>query len=261
MTVSTERTCKDCGETKEIEQFHKNATTGYHGHRCLSCHVVVNRERRKAQKKKMPREKLLEEKRLNTKRRAEKEGRVYISAAERKSMALEAATDKLAERNAYQAFDWWIRHKASDEIVSQFFLDEPWKNPRLSEAEQWRIRYRLDNEFNAREKVRLAIKKGRKRERLSETMRKAIYEGRESRAITTLLPYSISELCEHLESLFTDGMDWEAFRRGDIHIDHVKPKSLFDLSDPQQFLDCWALSNLQPLWAADNIAKGAKHAA
>lgn len=45
---------------------------------------------------------------------------------------------------------------------------------------------------------------------------------------------------------------------GEIHIDHVRPLASFDLEDPDQVLEVWALPNLQPLWAADNLAKGSR---
>ncbi|KVU21222.1 hypothetical protein WK62_19750 [Burkholderia ubonensis] len=48
------------------------------------------------------------------------------------------------------------------------------------------------------------------------------------------------------------------FRRGEIHIDHRRPQSSFDLNDADQVRACWALSNLQPLWARDNLTKGAR---
>lgn len=71
------------------------------------------------------------------------------------------------------------------------------------------------------------------------------------------LPYTTEELMSHLESLFTEGMTWDNY--GKWHIDHIKPCSLFDHSDRQQMIECWSLSNLQPLWAIDNLSKGNKY--
>lgn len=73
--------------------------------------------------------------------------------------------------------------------------------------------------------------------------------------------FTIDEFRERFESLFTKGMTWE--NMGLWHIDHIKPKASFnqeELSDPtsEDFKKCWALENLQPLWALDNIKKGAK---
>ena len=53
-------------------------------------------------------------------------------------------------------------------------------------------------------------------------------------------------------------MTWDNY--GEWHIDHKKPKSLFDYDSPkdQAFKDCWSLANLQPLWAEDNKNKSNK---
>jgi len=69
-----------------------------------------------------------------------------------------------------------------------------------------------------------------------------------------LLGYSALELKNHIESLFTDGMTWD--NQGQWHIDHIKPVISFDKETPINIVN--ALSNLQPLWAIENIKKGAK---
>lgn len=72
-----------------------------------------------------------------------------------------------------------------------------------------------------------------------------------------LLGCSISELRSHLESKFKPGMSWENY--GPIwHVDHIKPIISFDLTDPEQQRLCCHWSNLQPLFAADNISKGGR---
>lgn len=71
-----------------------------------------------------------------------------------------------------------------------------------------------------------------------------------------LLGYTVVELKDHLESLFTDGMTWE--NRGDWHVDHIVPVSWWlenGVTDPSQIN---ALINLQPLWAKDNLTKSDK---
>lgn len=66
-----------------------------------------------------------------------------------------------------------------------------------------------------------------------------------------------AELKSYLESLFLPGMTWE--NRGLWHIDHKRPISSFDLTDPEQQKACFHYTNLQPLWAGDNLRKGAKY--
>lgn len=64
---------------------------------------------------------------------------------------------------------------------------------------------------------------------------------------------SVSELKIHLESKFTDGMSWENY--GKWHIDHIKPLIQFDLNNRTEFLIATHYTNLQPLWAIDNLRK------
>lgn len=75
------------------------------------------------------------------------------------------------------------------------------------------------------------------------------------------LPYSVEELIAHLERKFLPEMGWHNVSEWEI--DHIRPVSSFAYtsSDDIGFKDCWALDNLQPLWASDNRRKGATVAA
>lgn len=64
-------------------------------------------------------------------------------------------------------------------------------------------------------------------------------------------------LREHLEAKFCDGMTWDNY--GDWHIDHIVP--LASATSEEELIRLCHYKNLQPLWAADNIRKGAKIAA
>jgi hypothetical protein len=68
-----------------------------------------------------------------------------------------------------------------------------------------------------------------------------------------LLGCSIETFKQHLEQNFTKGMNWKNYGRW--HIDHIRPCSSFDMSDPEQQKQCFHYSNLQPLWAKDNLKK------
>jgi hypothetical protein len=53
-------------------------------------------------------------------------------------------------------------------------------------------------------------------------------------------------------------MTWENY--GKWHIDHKRPIASFNFTsyeDPE-FKECWALNNLQPMWAKENMSKGNK---
>ena len=61
---------------------------------------------------------------------------------------------------------------------------------------------------------------------------------------------SHEELKAHLESLFTEGMTWENY--GEWHVDHIRPICSFAAEEWEQVNH---YTNLQPLWAEDNLAK------
>lgn len=69
----------------------------------------------------------------------------------------------------------------------------------------------------------------------------------------SLLGCTIEELKNHLESLFQEGMSFD--NHGEWHIDHIIPCTSFDLTDPEQQKLCFNWTNLQPLWAKENISK------
>ena len=61
-------------------------------------------------------------------------------------------------------------------------------------------------------------------------------------------------LKEHLESQFIDGMGWD--NRNEWHIDHVIPLSSAKTED--ELYQLCHYTNLQPLWAEDNLKKSNK---
>ena len=70
---------------------------------------------------------------------------------------------------------------------------------------------------------------------------------------------SIDELKLHLEKQFADGMNWENYGYHGWHVDHIRPCCSFDLTDPEQQKECFHYTNLQPLWAKDNMSKGGRY--
>jgi hypothetical protein len=73
------------------------------------------------------------------------------------------------------------------------------------------------------------------------------------------LPYTPSDLVEHLENQFDDKMNWDNY--GDYWVvDHIYPQSLLPYSslEDENFQKCWALENLQPLEKIANIRKSNK---
>lgn len=148
-----------------------------------------------------------------------------------------------------------------------------------SNREKERIRKKKYRENN-REKYNASVRKwrennpekykkrvnARKRERystdpqfrLARNLRRRLHhalKGKNKSASTIrLLGCTVAYLMEHLESQFQPGMTWE--NQGEWHVDHMIPCNSFDLEDPEQQRRCFHYTNLQPMWASENISKG-----
>lgn len=88
------------------------------------------------------------------------------------------------------------------------------------------------------------------RARVSHAIRR-VY-GEKSLTTIQLVGCSIGECREHLEKQFKDGMTWTS---GNWHIDHIKPLSSFDLTKIEEQKKAFHYSNLQPLFAIENLKK------
>lgn len=64
-------------------------------------------------------------------------------------------------------------------------------------------------------------------------------------------------LKNYLQKRFKKGMSWKNF--GEWHIDHRKPMAHFNLLDVKQQYECCNYKNLKPMWATDNLSKGARY--
>jgi len=89
-------------------------------------------------------------------------------------------------------------------------------------------------------------------------VRMALSGKSKSKKTLELLGCSVDELRKRLESQFQHGMTWENYGRHGWHIDHIKPCASFDFTLDEDQRKCFHYTNLQPLWAEDNLRKGDK---
>ena len=108
------------------------------------------------------------------------------------------------------------------------------------------------------ERLRAVRRDSEQRRRSDPAQRLADAIGRKLRHIIKgvrsdirMLGYDGEQFKRHIESLFLPGMSWDNY--GEWHIDHKQPRTSFRL--PDEMLECWALSNLQALWAEDNLSQ------
>lgn len=93
------------------------------------------------------------------------------------------------------------------------------------------------------------------KENLRSRLHMAIKNNQKSGSAIRDLGCSIDELKIHLEKLFLPSMTWTNWSRDGWHIDHILPLSYFDLTDRAQFVRACHYTNLQPMWATENLQK------
>ena len=123
---------------------------------------------------------------------------------------------------------------------------------------EWQRKYRVArrSELNKRDRGRYASDvEYRLTCRLRHRLRAALHGGFKAGSAVRDLGCTIAELKDYLERLFQPGMSWA--NHGEWHIDHIRPLAKFDLTDRAQLLQACHYTNLQPLWATENMMKGA----
>ena len=225
------KTCTKCGKSKPAtaEFFHayKRSPDGRRT-ACKVCRATENVERNSE---------FTERKREHY---AANRERLLIATKERYQVNIEAQRAGAIERH----------HRNREVRLPQMREYREANRERLLEAQRIRgrknfaARYGVDLQFTLKHRV-------------GSLLRVSLSKGRKSRRFVEILGYSLDELRAHLEKQFSRGMNWDEFMAGRIHVDHIIPVSLFNISSDScdEFKACWALPNLRPLWASENCAK------
>ena len=112
--------------------------------------------------------------------------------------------------------------------------------------------------YRAKNKEKLKVREAEKRRTPKGKLRKAVISAFErigkNKPTNTLklLGCTWEEAKTHIESLWQEGMSWDNHGRYGWHIDHIRPVSSFEEHELDKMNH---ISNLQPLWAEDNIKK------
>ncbi len=89
---------------------------------------------------------------------------------------------------------------------------------------------------------------------LRKRMQSALKGKNKSTNTVELLGCCIPYLMFYIQNNFKNRMNWN--NHGDWHIDHIIPCANFNLIIESEQRKCFHYTNLQPLWAKDNIKKG-----
>jgi len=140
-----------------------------------------------------------------------------------------------------------------------------WRTENLERSKQLAYRWRKENPEKAKASFKKAADKRRAnamfriRDRLACALRNTLRCRNEKGSVFQYLGYTDKDLIAHFERQFLPGMGWHNI--ADWHIDHIVPLSSFHYNTPYdiEFQQAWALSNLRPLWAVDNLRKSNKN--
>lgn len=125
-------------------------------------------------------------------------------------------------------------------------------------------KWRAENPEKFKENCRKADKKRRNTPKgklainISSAISHSLNGAKAGRHWENLTGFTLNQLQIHLEKFFSPDMTWDNY--GKWHIDHKIPIAVFNFDKPEDidFKRCWALENLQPMWAKENMSKGAK---
>jgi hypothetical protein len=189
----------------------------------------------------------------------------YYLLTEEQKVRARAAKKRWRDKNRAKQHALTIAwQRKNRERINKQCRDRYAGNPEFYRAKQKAKRARMGAKYRAQVKrARIKIHstpEGVLDHRMSQAVREALRGTKRKCKWENLVGYSVADLRRHLESQFIKGMSWEKFFGGGIHIDHIIPRMKFDYSSPtdSQFRECWALSNLRPIWPKQNSISGAQ---
>lgn len=166
---------------------------------------------------------------------------------------------KNTEKTSAIRREWHQKNKKSKNLASRIWA----KNNKDRRNAQLKEKRKNDPFFRLRELTSCYVREALKNNGGSKR----------GRSFLNYLPYDINELKTHLESLFEPWMTWgnqgvycvDTWNDNDQftwtwHIDHIIPKSKLPHAsmEDDNFKKCWALENLRPLSAKQNVLKSDK---
>lgn len=166
--------------------------------------------------------------------------------------------------------DYWKSPEQNRQYSEQWRAENPdymkeWRKDNLEHCQSYAEEYRKNNPEVFERARRKQLKRTDPNYKIARNIRSRVHQAlkrqRKSTRESVLkhLGCTISELKQHLENQFQSGMTWDNYSHTGWHVDHIKPLSLFDLGDEEQLKEACHYSNLQPLWAEDNIRKSNKY--
>jgi len=241
--VSNTKKCKKCNKIKILDDFHnrKKSLDGKVA-QCKVCMKIYNSQRYKIKKEKI---------RANNKNwriyNKNKVNGIAKSWRNKNKKTVSRIRKKYRESNkekiSLATNEWRRLNQGYIKEYSKKYYKANRKDIIAKNSKRHMERYRSDIDYRIKHSLR---------RRLNNAIRKNQKAG----STIGYLGCSIKELKIYLELKFVIGMTWDNY--GEWHIDHIRPLASFDLTDEKQYREACHYTNLQPLWAVDNLRKGSK---
>ena len=243
------KTCSKCKKTKPINEFYlRNEYSRRYRNQCKEC----MKEYRENNKEKIAEYK--KEYRLTNKVKIAEYQKEYIQnhKGERNEHYKRYCENNKKEIQK-RSKEYYQKNK--EKCLKQ--VKEYQKNNKEKIKER-KKEYRQNNIEKINEHERNRRKKDPKfklNHNISNAIRISLHGNKNGKHWEDLVGYTLNELKMHLEKQFAGGMNWDNY--GEWHIDHRIPLSAFNFTKPEHigFQRAWALENLQPLWAEENLSK------
>lgn len=251
--IPNERECRDCGAVKKIEEFRQQGQRSY-TYICSHCEEIYDKKHRQY---------------------------LYLFGIPRQTAgftpeekARRAAYDKIYRAREKDTLRIKANHRAGRHIVpTKQECSQCEKIKSISEFTEINKKYTKyffhrckecvkNNKIkNSKEKIEFLIWSALKLKNVSDEI------------FCEIMPYTVKELKNHIESLFEPWMTWKNWGKYRVNswddnnsstwkwnIDHIIPQSLFSYSstEDEKFKQCWALENLRPYSAKQNIIDGVR---
>lgn len=261
------RECSKCGKYKTWKEFTKSNKSGtLHGASCRDCEKVyradnkerlqiasalyreknreeinrkkrthhhANKERLNAISKKYYQEHKEEQKQYHKKYREENSEIIKIN----KKVYRDNNKEKIREQKK-------ASRKRNEESIKAKRQTQEYKDNRNSRR---RERYAKDQNYKIEQILRSRFRSALKAQNTDK-----------GNHATDLLGCTIAYFKKYIENLWEEGMSWDNHKLDGWHIDHIIGVANFDLTDPEQQKKCFHYTNMQPLWAEENMCKGSK---
>lgn len=245
------KVCSKCKDTKPYSSF-SVARSKKDGHfsRCKKCVSKYYSEYRKNNKDKITK--------VQKDYRVRSAAKISAQKAEYRSLNLERVRE--SRKKSYE------KHKQKVREYQRSYYEENRESVLARSARYYfqnseRIqkqrseRKELRNEYlrERRKAYPLEAIKNRVRARVSGAIRSGGYK--KNSKTCEIIGCERDKLKSHIESQFEDGMSWENI--GDWHIDHIVP--IASAKNENDLIGLFHFTNMQPLWAEENIKKGKSH--